>query len=598
MSLRKPNTRLGLALAFSFSMYSAPASDQQPQPPVPIINAVQRQYLSHLIRRTVRDAKLKRPEYVPDFVPEALTRLNAEVVVRLRRDGYLIGLGVGQPGPIPKSAQSAAQASVAMLSSDGFDADDLANLLIEVEVLGETQDLPANLNWLNREELRKYIEPGIHGLVFLTPSGVRRVCPSDFYTGEISLDDGLKTLAQSLHQEPSQAPDTRLRRFRSVHWYERSSGAPIVSLNRGMLPASGSPSRSSLSEGISNLASYIEYRQRATGLFAYEFDAGEDRYADDDNLVRQIGITASLSQYAALSGKSPAAADAAIRYHLRGLRDLSVAEDSQSGTRPGFIAMADASNKLGVTALLALALVEHPRSNEFAEAREKLIRGILWLQQPSGMFVSAFPPAEQLGGQDFFPGEALVALAADYERQPEERILKAFDAAMAFYGEYFRLRQSPAFTAWQVQAFAHMAMTTNRGDFAAFAFEQADWLVGQQLDPSNCTWPDLFGGIGSDDGPSAASGLYLEALTDALSLARKRNDAARITRYETAVRGMAELVLRLQVKPEEAYFARSRKDVIGGIRSAPASTRIRIDHCGHALVGLSKALHVLFPKDG
>jgi hypothetical protein len=214
------------------------------------------------------------------------------------------------------------------------------------------------------------------------------------------------------------------------------------------------------------------------------------------------------------------------------------------------------------------------------------------------MFVSAFPPAEQLSGQDFFPGEALLALASDYERQPDERILKAFDASMTFYAEYFRLRRSPAFVAWQVQAFARMAMATNRGDFADFAFEQADWLVGQQLNSTNCNWPDLFGGIDSDDGPSAASGIYLEALTDALSLARKRNDSARMARYEIVVRGLTEFLLRIQVKPEEAYFARSRKDVIGGIRSTPASTKIRIDHCGHALVGLSKAARVLFPKDG
>lgn len=570
------------------------SANQLADPPVPRINEVQREFLSRLARRTVRDAMLDRPAYTPDFVPEELSKLQAEVAVRLRQGGFVCGIGAAF-GTVATAVGDAAAAAAKMPMPDRSTVVVPAELLIEIEVAGTAQELPADLDWLKSDQFREYVEPGMHGLVFVRPGGDRRICPSDVFTSEIPLDEGLKALAQHFHHDPQDASRTRLRRFRTVHWYEASAGAGTVLLERGMkLVPVESVTEAELGDAISRLAEYIAYRQLPSGLFTYEFEVGADRYSDENNIVRQIGVAALTSQYARLSGKSSAvtSADRAIAFHLQGLANLPGVDGA------GFIATADGRNKLGATALLAMALLEHPQSERYAETRGRLVNGILWLQQPSGMFVTAFPPAQQLNAQDYFPGEALLVLAEEYDRQPSERILKAFNGAMDFYGEYFKRRRSPAFAAWQVQAFARMATATKRDDFARFAFELADWMIAQQLTTANCRWPDLIGGIDSGDGPTAAAGLYLESLADALNLARRMKDGDRVKRYEPAVRGLARFVLQLQIRPEEAYFARSQKDTVGGIRAAPTVARVRIDHCAHALVGLAKATQALFPQAG
>jgi hypothetical protein len=213
------------------------------------------------------------------------------------------------------------------------------------------------------------------------------------------------------------------------------------------------------------------------------------------------------------------------------------------------------------------------------------------------MFVTAFPPAEQINAQEYFPGEALLALAIEYERQPTAEILEAFDRAVGFYRAFFRSSPSPSFVPWQVQAFARMAEQTKRLDYAQYVFELSDWLAAHQLDSSNCPWPELWGGVAAYQPGRAgvATATYLEGFTDALKLARGVGDRDRADRYERVVRNAARFVMQLQVRPEEAYFIRSPQDAIGGIRTSPALNLLRIDHCQHALIGLGKARQVLYP---
>ena len=91
-----------------------------------------------------------------------------------------------------------------------------------------------------------------------------------------------------------------------------------------------------------------------------------------------------------------------------------------------------------------------------------------------------------------------------------------------------------------------------------------------------------------------ATASYLEAFTDALRVARQFGDDQRAQRYERAVRLAARFVMQLQFRPAEAYYARSQQDTVGGIRTAPADNRLRIDHCQHALMALMKTRQVLF----
>jgi hypothetical protein len=245
-------------------------------------------------------------------------------------------------------------------------------------------------------------------------------------------------------------------------------------------------------------------------------------------------------------------------------------------------------------------MAEHPEPELYASTREQLINGMLLLQRPSGMFVTAFRPDVEVQAQDYFPGEALLAMAADYRLNPSIRILEAFHQAISFYREYFRGGPSPPFVPWQVQAYTLMAEQSKRRDYIDYVFELVDWLARMQLNRSNCEWPELWGGISTyqPGRVGVATAAYLEGFADALKLAKAVNDAERSERYERVVRQAVRFVLQLQVRPEEAYFIRSPRNAIGGIRTSPSLNRLRIDHCQHALIGLIKAREALFLDQG
>ncbi len=566
-----------------------------PGPPLPNLNGPHREFLARLARRTVRDAVSNRKPYEPEYVPSGMEGVAAEAVVRLRQHGFLLGAGAGGPAPIAQATRDAALAAAARLKVDQRTAADLVDqLLLEVEIVGTAEPVPVPGDWRTPGAADEFIEPGIHGLALAIPGGMRRVCPSEILAGDLSLVDALKLLAQG---DASQEGIPALLRFRTLHWYQPAAAANTVELHRGMtLVPPEAVSRDGLDAAIAQLAEYIAYRQLPSGLFTYQFDPGLDRYGDEDNVVRQVGTTLAISAHARFSKKSAslAAADMAIRYHLQGLTDIPSVDGAS------FIATADKQNKLGVTALLCLALAQYPNAEQYDAVRQRLIKGMLSLQRPSGMFVTAFPPAEQITAQDYFPGEALLALAMEYDRRPSAPILEAFDRAISFYRDYFRDSRSPAFVPWQVQAFALIAKHSKRKDYVDYVFELTDWLAEKQLTSANCGWPELRGGIAAQTkgraGVTTAS--YLEGFADALNLARTVGDLDRARRYETLVREAARFTIQLQIRPEEAYFIRSAQDAIGGIRAAPAVNRLRIDHCQHALLGLMKTRQALFPDEG
>ncbi len=569
-----------------------------PRAEMPKLTENQREFLSRLARRTMRDELAGRVAYEPTYIPDTVRETVSEAVVRVRQGGYLLGGGAGGPAPLAIAIRDAALAAVVELSNNRDAALALIDqALIEIEIVGPADPVAITGDWRTPGVVEPFIEPGLHGLALQGPKGGRRVCPSEMIAADLGLNDVLKLLAQGAGADPSQAGGATLTRFRTIHWYEPSAGAKTIPLHRGMtLVPPESVSRAGLDSAIAQLAEYMAYRQLSSGLFTYQFNPGLDKYSDEDNLVRQVGTTIALAAHARQTRKtaSLAAADTAIRYHLQGLTDIPNAEGA------AFIATSDKQNKLGVTALLYIALANHPDAQQFDSTRGRLIRGILSLQRPSGLFITAFPPAASLSGQDYFPGEALLALAVEYDRSPSSAILEAFDRAIGFYRDYFRESRSPAFVPWQVQAFALIARHTKRQDYVDYVFELSDWLAEKQLTSANCEWPELRGGVAAhaDGRAGVATASYLEGFTDALMLAREVNDPARVRRYEAIVRDAARFVMQLQVRPEEAYFMRSPQDAIGAIRAAPAVNNLRIDHCQHALLGLMKTRRLLYPDEG
>lgn len=588
-----------------FSPSVGAAAEDEAAPPGFSFTASHRRFLTDVVRRTLDDALSGRRDYTAGYVPAPLRDLKAEAVVRLRHDGFLRAAGAGGPAVVSGAVRDAALAALESLKGNARpDSDLLRRLMIEVEVVGPVAAIPAPPDGSVAQRLDLYVEPGIHGVMLAGPKDARRFCPTEVITSGSLVAEAIASLGRDLGVEYDQVGKLGLFRFRTDHWYEDPRDGRVVPLLRGLTPVSDrAVSPEGLDAAIRSLADYLMYRQLPSGAFTYQYEPALDHYTDDNNLVRQAGTTAALCVYAsyARDDRARAAADRALGFFVRGLHTASNGGDGKSDgsaepAAAAFIATDDGENKLGVTALVALALAEHPDARGRADLRRRLVDGMLTLQRPSGLFITAFPPAISVAAQDYFPGEALLALAADYELSPSSRVDQSFDAAIRFYRDFFRDRRSPAFVPWQTQAFAAMTLATKRQDYAEYVFEMTDWLADRQLGPENCPWPDHWGSIAAygegRGGVSTAS--YLEGFADALRVARRLGDEPRAARYERLAKSAARFVMQLQVRPEEAYFMRSPQDAVGGVRTTLSLNLLRIDHVQHALVALIKTRRVLF----
>ncbi|GMU37339.1 MAG: hypothetical protein KJ057_06985 [Phycisphaerae bacterium] len=574
-------------LAWSEAVRGAPRGAPPP------LTEDHRAFLSRVARRTLIDAAEGRPRYALGYVPKALESVQAEVVVRFRVRGLLVGQGTSGPAPIATACRDAALAAFklwrtrapAAMAAPG-------EVLIEIEVPGAAEVVAFGADATIGARANAFA-PGLDGVI--ARHGNRRlvVYPTEFFSTNTGTADTLRTLMSQLGLSEADAGKASLERFRSEHWYEASSGGPVVSLRRGMTAVEGDElDRVRLTRAIDALGDHLLGRQQSSGFFSYEYDPVRDAYDSEPEFVRQAGAAAAIAVLAARTdGDAPAsAARRTIEEHLKGLRAFP--DDAEAA----FIATPDGANPLGVTALLALALAEHPSAAEFAAVRGRLIRGMLRLQAPSGLFPTAFPPARSLAAQDYFPGEAFLALAADFTLAPSQAVNDGFDRGIGWYREHFRERPSPAFVIWQGQAYARMAQKTRREDYIAFAFELADWGARGVIEAGPGVDPDLAGGVrGSyEEGAGASTASFLCLFADAAQLARTVGDRGREDRYVALTRSAARFVVQLQIRPEEAYFCPVPGDAVGGVRNSPAINRLRLDVCGHALVGLIKARDVLF----
>jgi len=574
----------------------AAAAGADPAPSPPPISSLDQRFLVRLIRQAVEQRLRDESVYEVGYVPPSLRGLECQAVVTLRQHGYVRGLGTGLRGPVAVACRDAALAALTDAAKTGpVTLSWLDRVRIDVEAVGDPVPFEFPGRWTEERAFNPYIEPGVHGVLLRYGQAHRQFTPSQIVTQNITVHEAIRALAQQFAQTPEQLVDATVARFRSTHFLERSPGGDVIELRRGLvLVEPGQVTDAALADTIERLAQYMIYRQLPSGLFSYQYEPSVERYTDDDNPVRQAGAAWALAWHAREYERtaSAAAASKAIDRLASRAVDLESVEDA------AYIAAPDGRHKLGITALTALAMYSHPDGPQYAELRGKLVNGVRWLQTPSGMFVTAFPPASKFSSQYYFPGEALLVLARDYEHQPGEPVVEAFDRAYDYYHRLFADDPTPPFAAWHTQAFARMAAPTKRRDYVDFVFEMTDWLVDKQYDETNCPWPELHGGVQANvqGRVGVATASYLEGFAEALRLARRVGDDARTARYERAVRLAARFVMQLQVRPEEAYYVRSPQDTVGGIRTSPTDNRLRIDHCQHALLGLARARQVLFAE--
>ncbi len=573
----------GLLAVITFCAVADPNLSAGSDPPIPNLTVSDQQFLSRQTRHAYDTYMQSASLYESAYPPKSLIGLRGAVVVGLRFGHHLLGTGASEGPSLPRTLVEATAAAIEDGRKSGREfPPSSADLLVEVEWVGS--EVPIDRQGLRFQPgmMEALLEHGVDGFSISDGQRTLRVCPMEIVAKNQRLSDAFMSLVQTMG---GHRPELSLSRFRSQYWYQDGDATEIVSLRRGVeLVRQEDVDSAAVHQAIENLGQILSHRQRESGLFRYLFEPTTDRWADGDDFIHQAGATWALAEYARRSADDGAIASAerALQVHWERLVQLESIEDG------AFIASPELNNPLGLTAQVAMAAAAARDGNAWSKPSDRLFAGMLWLQKPSGEFITAFPPARRLMGLDSYPGMTLLALGERYRAKPGKELLEALNRAHQFYRDEFRRQPSVTSAAWLQWAFARLAVICNRRDFARSAFEWADWLATRQLTAAECPWPELVGGLTTRDPriPDAITGVCLSGWCESLAAARHFGETERITPIDLAARRAARFVLQLQFREREAHWYRDRENIVGGVRTSLADNRLPLENLQHALQAL------------
>jgi AMMECR1 len=456
-------------------------------------------------------------------------------------------------------------------------------------------------------DVAREVDLGFHGVEISGDGG------SAYYKPSVALIRGLarhELLFDKLTKKARLAPGawwdpcTILRRTTWEHYCEVPDDPGRVLHLRRLRPAVLHELTSAALRARAVLAADRLMRvQSGEGYFLYKFHPFTNRETPGPgNLVRQAGCAYALARAAdsAEDQRRAVLASSAGRV-IDALLSRVVAEEGSLFIADLPKAGAPARGKLGTMALTLAALQSRSLARRYQAERQLLAEAVLSWQRPDGSFrcrTDSTSLADDATGQDYFPGEVLMALAAE-TRAGSQDARRAMAAALPWYRARFRVQPTTAFVPWQIEAwrlYAEWAMSVaapmvpDAGEASEFVFEMADWMLQLQIG-SAASHPDLTGGYALPGWkPGASTATYTQAVIGAFSLARRRADGDRAIRYRKASLLGLDFVRRLQIVPDAAVLFSDPARTVGGTTASFADMTIRCDHDQHALTAYLAAL--------
>ncbi len=345
------------------------------------------------------------------------------------------------------------------------------------------------------------------------------------------------------------------------------------------------------------MATWMTSSLHEDGRMTYLFWPSQGQEAPDkDNLIRQFMATIALGRIAA---RLPAE-EASEAYRRSAMNiDYNLKAYYQREGDFGFV-LGRGKAKLGSAALAALAIVEHPERARWLEEEEALLRTVQSLWGADGSFRSFYKPQTRNDNQNFYPGEALLLWATLYSQSKDEVLLEQIMKSSRYYRAWHldssvAKRRNPAFTPWHTQAYYMVWTHTKSEELKDFIFEMNDWLVPVQ-EWEGSRYRDTKGRFYDSTRPfgpphASSTGVYLEGLVDAYSLAKSIGDQERMKRYALSIRRGLRSSMQLQFVDEvDMFYIQNRERVFGGLRTTVYNNQIRCDNVQHTLMGVQKIL--------
>lgn len=456
---------------------------------------------------------------------------------------------------------------------------------LELTVAGPAEPLhPKHLTRAASNQIR-----GLFGLEMRTAGLVARISPLEMVIRNLGPNAALKRLAAELG-DPKLA--TRWR-FGADQWLVDLSLDRATRLHRGqiVLPQAA-VTATSVAAMADAMQGWMMRQVGASGATTYKYWPASGQYSDANNMVRQFMGSACLALAAGRDAEASQAMERNFRYNF-----------SRFYREEGDFGIVDEGGKvkLGAAAVAVMAILNRPDPAPYQTQLDRLTRFILMMQRDNGRFRTFLRPEGRDDNHNFYPGEALLALAMLHDRQPAPRLAARIRAGFQHYRSWHRDDPNPAFVPWHVQAYARFFRREGDAEMAAFVFEMSDWLVTLQNRQGP---PDTRGEFFTPEtarfGPPHASstGVYLEGLVEAFLLARDLGQTQRAQNYRRAILMGLRSLLQLQFRDAGDMFYLSRRDrVAGGLRTATFDNTIRLDNVQHGLMAVWRILAAFRAED-
>lgn len=363
---------------------------------------------------------------------------------------------------------------------------------------------------------------------------------------------------------------------------------------------------------------YLVNCQRADGSFNYLYYPEANSYSRSDNMLRQLGTTYSVLL---------------LYYHYpepifleAGKLAMEYAEDHVEwidGDKAHVVASGD--SKLGGAALAVLCYVMYEKvaDDRYRRTLDGLGNFIDYSRRESGEFRNYY----MWGGKvleegderyakhtDYYPGEALLALAFLYEHTGDERYKECWDAAFDHYYDHYggdHGYYSP-FSPWAVGA-AQIMYDLDKDDryFGMSSSMAESVLYGQEQYPRSFEREEYVGGFyygrykrymssGGKENyhPRANTASKIEPPADLYRMADEHGLIDNLSVYEDRMKLAADFLANLQYNRSDAEAFPDPKRAYGGVPGGVAESSVRIDYNQHAIVAWIKVYdHLELGKD-
>ena len=340
-----------------------------------------------------------------------------------------------------------------------------------------------------------------------------------------------------------------------------------------------------LSSAISG-GDYLINAVKADGRFVYSYQPVTDKESDAYNILRHAGTVYAMADLYQQTGDPSllAALERAVEYLRRQIQKCQV-----NGVFENCI-VEQGETKLGGNGLGVLAFTQYMKATgkmDLLDDTRSLARWIVSTQNASGEFMihKVDLPSGEITDfvSDYYPGEAIYALARLYSLDKNEQWLAAASrGAKWLAADRIEGKTEAEITHdhWLLLGLGELQYIQPDPVYVESAMRIADAIIASQnLDPE---YPDWFGSYYRPPSSTPAA-TRSEGLMAAYRIMREFGSSGQADRILQAVKDNITFQFNTQFRPESAMYLPDPQRTLGGFHQSLTNFEIRNDYVQHNL---------------